>query len=178
MKRVVLMMITSLVICLSGYSQGLTKNQKEKIVSDITALFEKHVKAAENIDVKGLNDCVDDTLKAGFIDNGFFLKSFDELMKGFTEGIKGIRSQKFTISNKKITVLADNAALLTASGNYSMALEDGRTLTGRFAWTLVYSKVNENWKIIHTHFSNPRETKNCQHITKRLGAINAFLWGR
>jgi hypothetical protein len=156
MKKVVLMIITSLVICSSVYSQGLTKNQKEKIASDITVLFEKHIKAAENINVKGLADNVNDTLKAGFISNGNFLNSFDEVMKGFKESIKGVKSQKFSISNKKITVLADNTALLTASGNYSMALEDGRTLTGGFAWTLVYSKVNDNWKVIHTHMSNPR----------------------
>jgi len=156
MKRVVLMIIASLGICSSVYSQGLTKNQKEKIASEIAVDFEKNIKAAESFDVKGLTDCVNDTLKAGFIDNGIFFNSFDEVMKGFKEGIKGLKSQKFGISNKKITVLADNAALLIASGNFSVALEDGRTLTGGFAWTFVYSKVNDNWKIIHSHMSTPR----------------------
>ena len=140
----------------SVYSQGLTQNQKEKIVSEITADFEKNIKAAENLDAKGLTDCVDDTFKAGFINNGNFLNSFDEVMKGFNEEIKGVKSLKYSISNKKITVLADNAALLTVSGNASLALEDGRTFTGGFAWTFVYSKVNGNWKIIHTHMSTPR----------------------
>ena len=55
------------------------------------------------------------------------------------------------IINKKITVLGENAALLAASGNYSLYLEDGRTLTGKFAWTIVYSKVEGEWKIIHSH---------------------------
>ena len=155
MKRVVLMIIASLGICSSVYSQKLTQNQKEKIASDITMLFEKSIKAAENIDSKRIADNVDDTLKAGFIDNGIFFNFFDEVMKGFNEGIKGIKSQKFNISNKTITVLADNAALLTASGNYSVALEDGRTLTGGFAWTFVYAKINGNWKIIHSHMSSP-----------------------
>ena len=156
MKRVILMIIAILSFCSSVYSQRLTQNQKEKITLDITALFEKSIKAAEDIDSKEIADNVDDTLKAGFIDNGFFFNSFDEVMKGFKESIKGIRSQKFSISNKKITVLTDNAALLTASGNASVALEDGRTITVGFAWTFVYSKVNDNWKIIHSHMSAPR----------------------
>jgi hypothetical protein len=156
MKRVVLMIIASLGICSSVYSQKLTQKQKEKIASDITALFEKSIKSAESIDSKGIADFVDDALKAGFIDNGNFLHSFDEVMKGYTESIIGIKSQKLNVSNKKITVLADNAALLTASGNFSVALEDGRTLTGGFAWTFVYSKVNDNWKIVHSHMSTPR----------------------
>ena len=156
MKRVVLMIITSLCICSSVYSQGLTENQKEKIASEIAADFDKNIKASESFDAKGLTDCVNDTLKAGFINNGIFMNSFDEVMKDYERGINGVKSLKYSVSNKKITVLSDNAALLTASGNVSLALEDGRTITGGFAWTFVYSKVNGSWKIIHTHMSTPR----------------------
>ena len=155
MKRTALMLMTSLMICSSVYSQGLTNSQKEKISSEVNVLFDRNIKAAENLDSKGLSDCVNDMLKAGFITNGSFTGSFDEVIKDFKENIKGVASLKYSISNKKITVLSDNAALLTASGKYSMLLEDGRTLTGEFAWTLVYSKIDGNWKIIHTHMSNP-----------------------
>ena len=78
-------------------------------------------------------------------------RSFETVMADFREKIKGAMSQKMNVVNKKITVLADNAALITASGTYSMPLEDGRNLTGSFAWTLVCSKVNGSWKIIHSH---------------------------
>ena len=156
MKRVVLMFIASLWICSSIYSQGLTQNQKEKIVSEIAADFEKNIKSSESFNAKGLTDCVSDTLKAGFINNGIFLNSFDEVMKNYDEGIRGVKSLKYSISNKRITVLADNAALLTASGNVSLVLEDGRIINGGFAWTFVYSKINGKWKIIHTHMSTPR----------------------
>lgn len=156
MKRVVVMIIASLAIYSSVYSQELTHSQKEKITSEINALFEKNINAAKNLDAEELANCVDDTLKAGFIDNGFYLNSFDEVMAGYQEAIKGIKSEEFSISNKKILILADDVALLTASGNYLVALEDGRNLTGKFAWTFVYSKVNDNWKIIHSHMSNIR----------------------
>jgi len=156
MKRVILMFIASLWICSSIYSQGLTQNQKEKIVSEIAADFEKNIKSSESFNAKGLTDCVSDTLKAGFINNGIFLNSFDEVMKNYDEGIRGVKSLKYSISNKRITVLADNAALLTASGNVSLVLEDGRIINGGFAWTFVYSKINGKWKIIHTHMSTPR----------------------
>ena len=156
MKRAVLMMVASLGICLSAYSQGLTNNQKEKIASDIAAIFEKNAKAGENIDVKGLTEFVNDTLKAGFIENGIFINSFDELMKGQNEAFKGVKSLKYNVFNKRITVLADNAALLTASGNASLALEDGRTITGGFAWTFVYSKVN-NYSFSHVNTQIEKE---------------------
>lgn len=58
--------------------------------------------------------------------------------------------------NKKLTILSDKNVLLTASGNYSTTLDDGRILNGKFAWTIVYSKINDTWKVIHSHMSKPR----------------------
>jgi len=90
-------------------------------------------------------------LQAGFIINGKFFRSFTEVMADFEKNAIGCESQQMNVINKKITVLGENAALLTASGDYSLDLEDGRTLTGKFAYTMVYSKLNGNWKIIHSH---------------------------
>lgn len=72
-------------------------------------------------------------------------------MADFDKKAVGCMSQKMDIINKKITVLGEKTALLTASGNYSLYLEDGRTLTGKFAYSLVYSKLSGNWKIIHSY---------------------------
>ena len=144
-------LIASFCISLNGYSQELTTEQKEKITSEITTVFEKSIKAAESLDAKLLADCVDDSLQAGFIINGRYFKSFSEVIEDLNENIKGCEYQNLNLANKKITILADNAALLTVSGNYLLALEDGRDLTGKFTWTLVYSKVNGIWKIIHSH---------------------------
>ncbi|WP_029902013.1 nuclear transport factor 2 family protein [Prevotella sp. 10(H)] len=141
----------SFCISLNGYSQELTNKQKEKINSEIATAFEKSVQASESFNSKMLADNVDDSLQAGFIVNGQFFQLFSQVMADFEEKKRGCISQEINVVDKKITVLADNAALLTTSGNYSLALEDGRTLTGKFAWTLIYSKVKGDWKIIHSH---------------------------
>ncbi|MDR2953996.1 MAG: nuclear transport factor 2 family protein [Prevotella sp.] len=144
-------LITFFCVSFNAYSQELTTEQKEKIVPEITTVFERSIKAAESLDLKLLTDCVDDSLKAGFIINGRFFQSFNEVIADFTERAKGCESQKMNVANKEITILGENAALLTASGDWSVYLEDGRILTGEFAWTIVYSKVNGNWKIIHSN---------------------------
>jgi hypothetical protein len=77
-------------------------------------------------------------------------------MVGFKSGIQGLESQKMTVDTKKITVLSENIALLTAHGNYSTKIADGRIMTGVFAWTFVYSKIKGEWKVIHSHMSNPK----------------------
>lgn len=151
LSYLLLILIASFCISLNGYSQELTIEQKEKITSEVTTLFEKTLNAAERLDGESLADCMDDSFRAGFIMNGRFLHSFDDVMADFKENVKGCKSQKLNVTNQKITVLADNAALLTGSGDYLLDLDDGRTLTGRFAWSFVYSKVNGSWKIIHAH---------------------------
>ena len=156
MKKIVLMMITCLWICSNANSQELTSSQKAKITSEINTLFEKNVKSAETLDVSGLTECVSDALSAGFIEKGVYYQSFETLMKEFNNDIRGVKSQKMNISNKKITILSNNAALITASGNYLVTLEDGRTLSGGFLWTFVYSQVNGKWKVIHSHGSNSK----------------------
>lgn len=145
------LLISAFCISTNVYSQELTTQQKDEITSGITTAFEKSVKAAEGLDAKALADCVDDSLKAGFIIGGVFFGSFDEVMADFEKKAVGCKSQKMNVTDRKITVLGEDTALLAASGDYSLDLEDGRTLTGKFSYTLVYSKVNRNWKIIHAN---------------------------
>ena len=150
-------LIMSCCVGLNAYSQELTIEQKEKITSEIVTAFEnsinaaENLKAAENLDASMLADCVDDSFQSGFIINGRFFPLFKGVMDDFNGKAIGCKSQKLAVINKKITVLGENTALLTASGDYSLYLEDGRTLTGKFAWTIVYSKINGQWKIVHSH---------------------------
>lgn len=144
------------VVCGFSYSQDLSGTLIKKIENEINLAFDKSIKVGEKLDVTGISECINDSLKTGFIDNGYYFNSFEELMVGFKSGIQGLESQKMNIDAKKITVLSANHALLTAHGNYSAKVADGRILTGKFAWTFVYSKIKGEWKVIHTHMSNPK----------------------
>lgn len=146
-----LLLISSFCFNLNAYSQELTAEQKDKITSEITTAFEKSITAAESLNGNLLADCVDDSLQAGFIIDGYFFRSFTEVIADFEKKAIGCKAQKMNVTNKKITILGENSALLTTSGDYSLDLEDGRTLSGKFAYSIVYSKVNGNWKIIHTN---------------------------
>jgi hypothetical protein len=139
-----------------SYSQDLSRALIDKIENEIALIFDKSIKAGEKLDVTGISESINDSLKTGFIDNGFYFKSFEELMVGFKSGIQGLEYQKLNVDTKKITVLSANNALLTAHGNYSTKIADGRILTGEFAWTFVYSKIKGEWKVIHSHMSNPK----------------------
>ena len=137
-------------------SQELSSTTIDKIENEISKIFEKSIKAGEKLDINGISENINDSLKTGFIDNGLYFKSFEDVMVGFKKGISGLEYQKMIIDTKQITVLSENNILLTAHGDYSAKVIDGRILSGKFAWTFVYSKINGDWKVIHSHMSNPK----------------------
>lgn len=153
-----LALIAFLVIGLHGlsFSQELSNASVEKIKNQVSKVFEKSIEAGETLDITEISENTNDSLKAGFIDNGLYFKSFEDLIAGFQSGIQGLEYQKINVNTKKITVLSENHALLTAHGDYSAKVADGRVLIGKFAWTFVYSKINGTWKVIHSHMSSPK----------------------
>lgn len=159
MKSVFLKMFLfpALCFCINSelQSQELTADQENKITEEIDQAFIKHMKAGESLDANGLSEGVNDDLKVGFIQNGVYFNDFETVINNFKERSGGVMSQKYTIINKKITILCENAAVLTASGSFIASLTDGRNINGNFAWTIVYSKIGNTWKVIHTHLSTP-----------------------
>lgn len=152
----ILLGLFSLTVYGSSNPTKLPNDLIEKIESEISIGFEKSIKAGNELDVTAISENVNDNLKTGFIDNGVYFNTFEELMVGFKSGIIGLENQKMNIETKKITVLSKNNALLTCKGNFSAKTINGRVLTGKFAWTFVYSLINNEWKVIHSHMSNPK----------------------
>ncbi|NJK86026.1 MAG: nuclear transport factor 2 family protein [Bacteroidales bacterium] len=66
---------------------------------------------------------------------------------------RGISQQKISISEKKITVLSDKIALLTAHGTSKASLPDGREISVNFLWSFAFEKMDNQWKVIHSHQS-------------------------
>ena len=140
-----------LLLHFSAAAQTLTETGHNQIKNEINTAFENNLVAGQIFDINTIIKSVNDTLKAGFIDQGRYYASFSDLMVVFRERTQGIDSQELKVVNKKITVLGEHSALVTCSGTYIVSLLDGRNFSGEFAWTLVYARVDGNWKVIHTH---------------------------
>lgn len=127
-------------------------NSRQKILE----LFEQSIRAAENLDTEFMLKLVNDTSKTGFIDNGLYFESYEELMNSYKKGIQNIYTQYLKVKKTKITFLSEKMALLTTNGYYSAQTIQKREISGKFAWTIVYSRIDSEWKIVHSHMSNPK----------------------
>jgi hypothetical protein len=130
--------------------QTVSGTSNPGIEKEIDAVFMAAIKAAESFDVAKLVSCVDDRYNAGFISNGVYYSRFDSLANTLN-AFAGQVKQHFTIQKKKISVIADNVALVSASGVSQIEPNDGNAFEVNFCWTFVYQKFNNEWKVIQSH---------------------------
>ena len=134
--------------------QSIISKSNPAIEKEIDAAFLKSIKAAETLDVPKLINNVDDSRHAGFIANGNFYTEFDQLANILKSREPGSVKQTITVEKKKITILAENIALVTASGLSKIEINGGNPFEINFFWTFVYQKINNEWKVIQSHQSS------------------------
>lgn len=153
-----IILVSFLLFGLQGQSKGqnLTSLQKSKIERQVDSVFYTMVKAAENLDYDKISTGVDDRYNAGFIVNGLYYSTYDSLIYTLKANLRDGAKQSITIQKKKITVLSDRIALVTASGDARVEFNGGQTFNAKFLWSFVYEKMNNRWKVIQSHQSNGR----------------------
>jgi ketosteroid isomerase-like protein len=74
----------------------------------------------------------------------------------FKEAYARLQKQDVEIGRQNVIVLSPDIALLIGEGTSSTATTDGRTFSSRWAETVVYVRVDNEWKVLHDHQSLPR----------------------
>ena len=154
--RVSVLVTATLLFGCQTAEQHMSDAQKGAIEETVQSLFEQNIAASEKADLDSLVTSVRDTHNAGFITNGVFYPSFDSLIADVRPGFSRLKGQEITLSDKRITALSPNVVLVTAHGNFAAADKANNTFEGDFAWTFVYAKTGDEWKVIHSHQSSPR----------------------
>ncbi len=156
MKKSLTIILTYILI--TGFTQQssgqiLTDQQKSKIEKQVDSVFHEMIKAAEKLDYDKLSTGVDDNHHAGFIVNGAYFPKYDSLASLLKTNIRDGARQIITIQKEKISVLADNIALLNAAGFADVELSPSQTFSSKFLWSFVYEKIDGDWKVIQSHQS-------------------------
>jgi hypothetical protein len=135
--------------------QALTDAQKVRIEKEIDSVFTLSVKAAETLNYDKIAAGVDDHHRAGFVTNGRYYADFSSLLQVAKDNAAPGLRQEISFQHKKITVLSNSIALLTATGESKLNTSTG-TVYITFFWTFVYERINGEWKVIQSHQSGNR----------------------
>ncbi|MFN8207884.1 MAG: nuclear transport factor 2 family protein [Bacteroidales bacterium] len=147
------MLVSGAITSVEG--QSLTDAQKAQIEKEIDSAFTLSVKAAETLDYDKIALGVDDRHQAGFITNGRYFADFNSLLQTAKDNATPGLRQQISFQQKKITVLSNSIALLTATGESKLNTSTG-TVYISFFWTFVYEKIKGDWKVIQSHQSGNR----------------------
>ncbi len=155
-KNAILFVSIFLAAALTANAQRISEKKKTRILEELEVVFLDNLKTGENLNADRLSESVDDSPGAGHILNGVFFSSFEPILQQTRSGMRNLKSLKYEIQNKRVTVIADDAAIVAVSGKAAAESTSGQKFTNSFAWTFVYRKTGGQWKVIHSHQSVPR----------------------
>ena len=141
------------ILAIPAEAQSLTGQKAESIKNEVEALFKEMLINAEKLDYSKLSMGVDDKHSAGFIVNGKYYSKYSSVIDDMESGAQGISRQDISIKEKKTTVLSDQIVLMTVSGTSRATLNDDQEIVVNFHWSIVYEKIDNYWKVIHSHQS-------------------------
>ena len=124
----------------------------EKAVLETNA---KMTRAADSLNADAFFEYIVNTDRNPVIQNGVVFKTRQKALEAVQRGFTGLSKVDRRFDNPQVTVLSPDAALLTSDGTVLATLTDGRTLTNRFAVSLVFVRKEGRWLLLHGHYSAP-----------------------
>ena len=155
MKKLILTgftLIILLIVSCETINRDLINDQdKEKIKSEIQTVFEQMIQSSEagNFEFRPFVN------SPGFISivNGK-ISNYKEFIKSNTDFFDLVDNQIFDETNMLYTFIDKETVILTYGATIIANFKDGHL--GRYdplAWTVVFRKMDDSWKVIYSHES-------------------------
>ncbi len=111
--------------------------------------------AADRLDAEGFFAFILDTDRGSIVQDGEIFQTRQQALDAVKRGFQGVTKVDRQFDNPKVTVISPDVALLVSDGTTTATLADGRTITRRFAVSLVFVRTGGSWKLLHGHYSMP-----------------------
>jgi hypothetical protein len=130
---------------------------RSAIESAVLACHDQTLAAAEALDLDRLFSFVAETDQGSLIKNGTLYLTRDDTIATTRQGFQRIRSIRYAICERHVTILSSASALLVTTGRTNATTEDGQMLSVPYAQTIVFVLQNGAWRVVHMHSSSPTE---------------------
>lgn len=127
------------------------------LVRDVLAVHERLNAAASRLDTDAFFADVVESDETRIIQDGKLFATRAEAMAAVSTSARGFAKIERRFDDPRVTVLTSDLALLTASGTTDATLADGRTISARFAVSLVFQRSGDRWLLLHGHYSIPNQ---------------------
>jgi hypothetical protein len=133
-------------------NKNSTSADVQKAVLDRLAEIQS---AAQSLDPDKVFSFVLENDKGALAQNGKLFLTRKEALESTKQGFQGLQSVSYRFDEQHVTFLSPTVVLATGEGSSTATLDDGRTLSTRFAQSVVFVLTNGEWKVFHSHRSFP-----------------------
>lgn len=121
----------------------------------VLAAYEEMAVAAERVDADALYQHVRDTNRGALVTAGRIFMTRAEALAETRRGFERIASVKYHFTQRHVTLLAPDTALIVAAGTSDFATPDNRTFSIPFVQSVIMTRDKTGWRVLHTHQSSP-----------------------
>jgi len=147
------LIVLAIVTVTSGQSgKNSTPPEVEKAV---LARLGEIQNAAQALDPEKVFSFVLENDQGALVQNGRLFLTRQEALESTKAGFQRLQKVVYQFDEQHVSLLSPTAALVTGVGSSTVTTGDGRTITTRFAQSVVLMLTNGQWKVFHAHRSFP-----------------------
>lgn len=130
-------------------------DEQEAIEKAVLKVNADIVRAGNNLDADSFFEYILDSDKGLLIQDGILFKTRQEAYESIKQGFQGIDKLERAFDQTNVTVVSQECAVLTGTGNSEVTLDDGRTFNSSFAISMIFVLHDGQWKVLQGHYSVP-----------------------
>jgi ketosteroid isomerase-like protein len=155
--KTVAFVLALVIIAAGAVSQGQSSKNSTSadIQKAVVARLAEIQNAAQSLDPDKVFSFVLENDAGALAQNGRLFLTRKAALESTKQGFQGLQSVSYRFDEQHVTLLSPTVALAAGEGSTSATLDDGTTLTTRFAQSVVFVLTNGEWKVFHSHRSFP-----------------------
>ena len=125
------------------------------IAKEVKDVFDKMTEYSESAQLDLFLNCYDNSRGFLHISSDGKMRNYEELKKICSEYYNALKEQKIITLREKIHIMDTNLVILGWTGNIIAQFKNGDIMKmNNYAITNIFKKIDNKWKIIHTHESS------------------------
>ena len=136
-------------------SQGaMSLSDRDALADSVLRLSREVMAAGEALDVEGMVAWFKDVPGSGFGGASGIMLTLGEFRSNLEAAYGGMAQQEFEATGERVAILGPDAAVVMGLGGFVMTDTIGSRALGNQAFTFVWARANDEWRIVQAHFSS------------------------
>jgi hypothetical protein len=125
------------------------------IIKEVKSVFDKMTRYSEEAQLDSFLSCYDNSPGFLHFSGDGKMRNYEELKKICTEYYSTLKEQKLSTITEKFNVIDTTLVIVGWTGNIIAQFRNGdRMIMNNYSVTNVFKKIDDKWKIIHSHESS------------------------